>query len=265
MDKTPAAAQHGHKGRVAHHHNHHQHRTKMRDIMTDILKSDKEYVDYPEITSGDQALARLKSGNKTWADGRIDQFIQHLVNEITPEVRHELAKSQKPYAVILTCADSRVAPELIFDEGLGLLFCVRVAGNVIDKMCLGSIEYAVEHLKVKLLLVMGHQSCGAVKAAVDTVIAEAENKAVHDDSSIASIVQSIKPVVLHVKETHDLVNDYQNSLDICVQENAALCMKTILSSSKIIKEHVDSKALHVAVAEYKLDTGVVDFSDAHFE
>jgi len=254
------------KKQLSHHHNHHHHRSKIRDTVNEILHPDKEYVDYPQITTGDQASARLKDGNKVWFDGRVNVFMQHLVNEISPDVRRELAKGQKPYACILTCADSRLSPELIFDEGLGQLFCVRVAGNIADKLALGSIEYAVEHLKTPLLLVMGHQSCGAVKAALDTVIAESQGKDVHQDNAIGSIIQTIKPVVLHVKETGvDLEKDYQKVFEQCVLDNATLSLRTIIKESKIVREHIENKSLQVAVAEYKIETGEVIFGDFKHE
>src|SRR5437660_44710 len=107
------------------------------------------------------AFKRLKDGNARFA---ADQLAK---KDVGSKRRAELAKGQRPFAVILTCADSRVAPELIFDQGLGDLFVLRVAGNVTDPVVLGSIEYAVEHLKTPLIVVLGHEACGAVKAALE--------------------------------------------------------------------------------------------------
>src|SRR5438046_3516734 len=104
--------------------------------------------------------------------------------------RAELTKSQHPFATIVSCSDSRVPPEIVFDEGLGDLFVVRVAGNVINDESLGSIEYSVDHLGVRLVLVLGHQSCGAVKAARETV--GAKGKA---PGHIESLVTAIRPAV----------------------------------------------------------------------
>src|SRR5262245_40561826 len=110
--------------------------------------------------SAEQALARLLAGNA--------RFVAHRERhpDITVRRRRALVSSQHPFAVILGCADSRVSPELLFDEGLGDLFVIRVAGNVVDDVVLGSIEYAVEHLGTKLIVVLGHEKCGAVSAAV---------------------------------------------------------------------------------------------------
>src|SRR5262249_21918335 len=111
------------------------------------------------VTSA-QALERLKAGNDRFSDDKTGE------RKIGKDRREELAKGQHPFAVILTCADSRVAPELVFDTGLGDLFVLRVAGNVTDPAVIGSIEYAVEHLHAPLIVVMGHEACGAVKAAL---------------------------------------------------------------------------------------------------
>src|SRR5438067_8250885 len=102
--------------------------------------------------------------------------------------RAELTKSQHPFAIIVSCSDSRVPPEIVFDQGLGNLFVLRVAGNVIDDHSLGSIEYAVDHLAVRLIVVLGHQRCGAVKAAKETIAAKAEAP-----GHIQSLVTAIRP------------------------------------------------------------------------
>src|SRR5436305_9248189 len=131
--------------------------------------------------SADQSLSRLLAGNA--------RFVAH--KERHPDEssarRRELVSGQHPFAVILGCADSRVAPELLFDEGLGDLFVIRVAGNIADDAVLGSIEYAVEHLGSKLIVVLGHESCGAVSAAVAS-----ESASGH----LSSLVTAIRPSVL---------------------------------------------------------------------
>ena len=112
------------------------------------------------IADPDSVLAWLKGGNKEFLHGEFN------VHGIDSSLRIQVSKEQHPKAVILTCSDSRVSPELIFDKGLGDLFVIRVAGNVSDDAVVGSIEYAVEHLHTPLVVVMGHQSCGAIGAAV---------------------------------------------------------------------------------------------------
>jgi carbonic anhydrase len=113
-----------------------------------------------------EAISKLKEGNGRYTSGNLQHPGQ------TAERRTELAKTQHPFAGIVSCSDSRVPPEIVFDQGLGDLFVVRVAGNVINDEGLGSVEYTVDHLGTRLILVLGHQSCGAVKAARETIAAK---------------------------------------------------------------------------------------------
>src|SRR6266404_5054617 len=121
--------------------------------------------DQPTVSPA-EAVSRLKEGNGRYTSGN-----QQHPHE-SAERRAELTKSQHPFAIIVSCSDSRVPPEIVFDQGLGDLFALRVAGNVIGDHSLGSIEYAVDHLAVRLIVVLGHQSCGAVKAAKETIAAK---------------------------------------------------------------------------------------------
>jgi len=132
--------------------------------------------------NADQALQQLMEGNKRFVD-------QHMTGQklCDAKARQSLATGQKPYAVILTCSDSRVPPEIIFDKGLGEIFVIRVAGNVPDPIVLGSIEYAAEHIGSPLVMVLGHERCGAVTAAVD-----AKGK---PEGNIGAIVKTIAPAV----------------------------------------------------------------------
>lgn len=117
----------------------------------------------PAVTNGDEALARLMEGNARYVSAKLNHPDQTL------QRRAEVASGQHPFAIILTCADSRVPPELLFDQGLGDLFVVRVAGNIVDDDILGSIEYGVGELATPLVMVLGHERCGAVKATVESV------------------------------------------------------------------------------------------------
>ena len=126
------------------------------------IAKEPEHADAPKVSPAD-ALARLKAGNQRFVAGKL----QHPHQD--SKRRAELAKGQQPFAIVLGCADSRTSPEVLFDQGLGDLFVVRVAGNVLDDHALASIEYAVEHLGAQLIVVLGHQRCGAVQAAKDTV------------------------------------------------------------------------------------------------
>jgi len=161
--------------------------------------------------------------------------------------RAELTKSQHPFAIVLGCADSRVPPEIAFDQGLGDLFVVREAGNVIDDHSLGSIEYAVDHLAVRLIVVLGHQRCGAVKAAKETIAAKTEAPA-----HIQSLVTAIQPAV---EETT------RGDLNATIEANVKNVTQALRSSTPVLKPKVDSGELKVVGAYYSLDTGTVAFMD----
>ena len=161
--------------------------------------------------------------------------------------RAELTKSQHPFAIVLGCADSRVPPEIAFDQGLGDLFVVREAGNVIDDHSLGSIEYAVDHLAVRLIVVLGHQRCGAVKAAKETIAAKTEAPA-----HIQSLVTAIQPAV---EETT------RGDLNATIEANVKNVAQALRSSTPVLKPKVDSGELKVVGAYYSLDTGTVAFMD----
>lgn len=160
-----------------------------------------------------------------------------------PWRRAELAGGQKPFAIILTCADSRVAPELYFDQGLGDIFVLRNAGNVIDDHVLGSIEYAVEHLGAPLVVVVGHSKCGAVAATV------AGGEA---PGHIGSIVKSIQPALEAGAHSDDKV-------DAVVRAHAKRMAEAIASSAPILKHAVEAGHLKVVAARYDLATGKVEF------
>lgn len=153
---------------------------------------------------------------------------------------------QHPYAVILGCADSRVPPELIFDEGLGDLFVIRDAGNVVDDEVLGSIEYAVEHLGVQLVMVLGHEKCGAVSAAL------ASDKA---PGHIQKLVDSILPAI---KEARSLPGDQVHN---CVVANAKHVAMQVRTSEPILRLAVETNRIQVVAANYHLNTGVVEILD----
>jgi carbonic anhydrase len=160
--------------------------------------------------------------------------------------RMELVGGQHPFAVILGCADSRVPPELLFDQGLGDLFVIRVAGNIVDNAILGSIEYAVEHLGTRLILVLGHEKCGAVSAAV-----EGGKAAAH----LTTLVAAIRPAVLaSAGQPGDRVHN-------CVIENARRVARQVRGSAPVLRGAA-VKGLKVVAADYALDTGKVTLLDA---
>jgi carbonic anhydrase len=186
--------------------------------------------------TADQALARLMEGNKRYAQDKEQHPDETLIR------RKELEGGQNPFAVILSCADSRVPPELVFDQGLGDLFVVRVAGNITDDDDLGSIEYAVEHLHTKLILVLGHEKCGAVSAAVEDA---------NESGRLKSLLSAIQPAV---EETRNLPGD---KIHNCVIANARRAARQIRESDPVLKELIRKEGAKVVAADYALDSGIV--------
>jgi carbonic anhydrase len=195
----------------------------------------------------DEALERLREGNRAFASD------QPLPVNLGRERRQALAGGQAPFAVLVSCSDSRVPPEIVFGRGLGELFTIRVAGNTIDTTALGSIEYAVEHLGVPLVVVMGHERCGAVAAA-----AEAVQRNTHFPGAVGAMLQPIIPAVLAARAAHpeaDLV-------DQSVRENVRQVIRHLReTASSLLLERQTSGRLRIVGARYDLDEGVVDFFD----
>ncbi len=204
------------------------------------LAADPGHPEQPTVAPA-EAISKLKEGNGRYAGGNLQHPGQ------TTERRAELAKSQYPFATILSCSDSRVPPEIVFDQGLGDLFVVRVAGNVIDDHGLGSIEYSVDHLGVGLIVVLGHQSCGAVKAARETIAAKSKAS-----GHIQSLVTAIQPAVEATAKA---------DLEATIKANVKDVVRALRSSTPILKAKVDSGDVRVIGGYYSLDTGAVSFLD----
>jgi carbonic anhydrase len=198
----------------------------------------RDAVEVTPSADSKQALEKLVQGNQRFAGGSATHPGQ------TVERRTELAKGQTPFAIVLTCADSRVSPELVFDQGLGDLFVIRNAGNVLDDHVLGSMEYAVDHLHVPLIVVLGHSQCGAVSATL---------AGGHAPGHIQSIVDAIGPAVA---ESQDLPGD---KLDNAVRANAERNGSLVAHSGPILEEAVKAGKLRVVAARYDLATGRVEF------
>jgi carbonic anhydrase len=195
----------------------------------------------PAVSAND-VWAGLMAGNARFVSGKTRS---HDVVAL----RRKLSSSQSPNAIILSCSDSRVGPELIFDQSLGDLFVVRTAGNVADPVALGSMEYAVEHLHSSLLVVLGHQKCGAVNAACSGEKMPSAN--------LQAIVDTIDPAVALAK-SHAKADDL---VEAAIKENVHQSAKDVLANSAILREAVDSGKLRVVEAEYELDTGKVSRLD----
>lgn len=189
---------------------------------------------------GAEILADLLGGNARYVEGK------PASKDLGDVRRHDLGKGQHPKAVVLGCSDSRVPPEHVFDQGLGDLFVVRNAGNVPEPDAIGSVEYAVEHLETRLVVVLGHRSCGAVTAAVNGGKAE---------GNIGVIVRDIAPAVSVARKTGKKGDDL---VDVAVHENARRSAKALTQKSAIIRHLVAEGKLQIAVAVYDLDSGKVE-------
>lgn len=187
----------------------------------------------------DEALARLKSGNERFTQDSLENL------NYDSRLRKVLAEGQDPYAIILSCADSRVVPEMVFDTGLGELFVIRVAGNIANPSTVASIEYAVAHLDVNLIVVMGHESCGAVTAALQDGDA--------GSYSLNHLLEFIQPAREACEDGADV--------NTVVKKNAELTAEMLAANSPIIQNEINNGELKVFSAYYSLSTGYVDFQE----
>ena len=194
--------------------------------------------DHPAASvSADTALAKLKEGNLRFATSEVSQ------SKPTAARRAETAQAQHPFAIIVACADSRSAPELVFDQNLGDLFVIRTAGNLVDDHALGSIEYAVAHLGARLIVVLGHARCGAVKAALESD---------HAPGHIESLVRDIQPAVKAAKGKPG------DPLSATVAENARQVAAQIKAKAALGDL---AKEVRILFAIYDLDTGKIEWAN----
>ncbi len=197
--------------------------------------------------SGWEAFNELKNGNQRFYLGKSKHPNQ------ASSRREELAKGQAPHSIVLSCSDSRVPAELIFDQGLGDVFSVRVAGNVVNDENIASIEYAIEHLGSKLILIMGHESCGAVKAALSTPEGSSAGS-----PSLDRLVADIRPNIAGASKT--VLND-DPTVKAPVKSNVSGVLKDLLRRSSIVRESVEKEKVVLAQGIYSLKTGKVEFWD----
>jgi len=204
----------------------------------------------PGITPS-QALEQLESGNRRFTSAALTHPNQ------TAARRAEEAKGQKPIAVIVSCSDSRVPPEIVFDQGLGDLFVIRTAGNRLDDLVLASIEYAVEHLGTGLVLVLGHERCGAVTAAVEAA-AHPETKPENPEATGSHVPVLVRTMSDAVAATASMPGD---KVENAVVENVRIVVKGVTAESPYLAARVRAGALRVVGARYDLDTGKVTLVD----
>jgi len=187
-------------------------------------------------------LNKLKTGNEKFLSG----YPIHP-HETLDRIR-DLKKGQNPFVVIVSCSDSRIPPELIFDQGLGDVFSIRTAGNVIGDYELGSIEYAVEHLHCKLIVVMGHENCGAIQA-----YASSKNE-IHNDH-----IQNLVTYIASEEEEKIIPDSLRSNMDILVKANITHGVNLLKSSTPVLKPLVDKNEIKIIGAYYDLDSGSVQF------
>lgn len=203
------------------------------------------------MISAREALARLREGNGRFVSGT------RTGDRLTSETRrNELAAGQEPFAIILGCSDSRVPAEIVFDQGLGDLFVIRVAGNIVASSQIGSVEFAAERFGTPLVVVLGHSRCGAVLATLDELRRPKENQS----RNLRSIVDRIRPSVEVLLAT-ELRHDSDALVRHAIRNNVRVSASHLRHGSEILEHLIQNEGLLVVGAEYSLETGIVDFFD----
>lgn len=190
----------------------------------------------------------LKEGNKRFVEGN------SIFPNTTIETRKKLVNKQRPIATVITCSDSRVPAETIFDVGIGDIFVIRTAGHVLDTACIGTLEYAVTHLHTKLVLVMGHTCCGAVKSAIECY--DNHNENIYSD--LDNLVERIKPSVKLAKQNY---NDNEDIWDKSVDYNIYDTINYIKKSNAVINNMIEKQEIVIFPVKYNIESGVVDIID----
>lgn len=198
-----------------------------------------------------EALERLREGNQ-----RFVSDIKNLNSMPSHARRIQLASGQEPFAIILGCSDSRVPAELVFDQGLGDLFVIRVAGNIVAPSQIGSVEFAAGQFGTRLVVVLGHTNCGAISATLD----ELRRPTANQSRNLRSIVDRVRPSVQTLLET-DLKNDPHALMHQAVRANIRASANQLRHGSEILENLIQNDGLLVVGAEYSLETGEVEFFD----
>ena len=199
----------------------------------------------------DEALERLREGNL--------RFVAALEGDPQPPGpgdRPELMQDQEPFAIILGCSDSRVPAEIVFDQGLGDLFVIRVAGNIVAPSQIGSVEFAAAQFGTRLVVVMGHTRCGAILATLDQLGRPSENQS----RNLRAIVDRVRPSVEPLLRT-ELRHDRDSLVRHAVRANVERSVSQLRHGSDILEQLVDREGLRIVGAEYSLETGAVTFFD----
>jgi carbonic anhydrase len=197
-----------------------------------------------------QALSRLQSGNANFVAGA-----QSNHDHVSEARRVEVAEAQEPFAIILGCSDSRVPAELIFDQGIGDLFVIRVAGNIVAASQIGSIEFAAERYQTRLVVVVGHTQCGAIGATIEALTQETGSSSRNLQFIVDRVRPSVESLPDHLK--HDPARFYSEA----VRANIRASVQQLRHGSEILEQLIERNGLAIVGAEYSLETGIVDFFD----
>jgi carbonic anhydrase len=204
------------------------------------------------MLSADEALERLRSGNR--------QFVAELGGgsaQISESRRRELVGGQEPFAIILGCSDSRVPAEIVFNQGLGDLFVIRVAGNIVAPSQIGSVEFSAEQHGARLVVVLGHTQCGAILATIEELGRRSEDQS----RNLRSIVDRVRPSVEALMET-EVAKNPAELVRRAVRNNIRMSVNQLRHGSEILEHLVENEGLRIVGAEYSLETGVVEFLDS---
>jgi carbonic anhydrase len=198
----------------------------------------------------DEALQQLKDGNQRFVT-------ETRSGQASAESRRrEVAAGQNPFAIILGCSDSRVPAEIVFDQGLGDLFVIRVAGNIVAPSQIGSVEFAAARYDVKLVVVLGHSSCGAILATIEELGRRSEEQS----RNLRSIVNRVRPSVEPLMAT-ELRHDHDALVQAAVRANILASSNQLRHGSEMIEQMIQTDGLRVVGAEYSLESGLVEFFD----
>jgi carbonic anhydrase len=198
-----------------------------------------------------EALQRLRDGNR--------RFTAHIGNaeaDLRQRKNAALPQDQLPFAIVLGCSDARVPAEIVFDQGLGDLFVIRIAGNIVAPSQIGSIEFAASRFNTRLVVVLGHSQCGAIEATLEELQRPAENQS----PNLRSIVDRVRPAVEVLLKT-ELKHDLGKLLQHAVRANVALSVAHLRHGSEVLEQLIRNEGLRIVGAEYSLTTGVVEFFD----
>ena len=202
------------------------------------------------MISAHEALKRLQDGNRRFASSDLKH------DPLTGRIRHKELASQEPFAIILGCSDSRVPAEIVFDQGLGDLFVIRVAGNIVAPSQVGSVEFAAARFGTPLVVVLGHSQCGAITATLE----ELQQPTANQSRNMRSIVDRVRPSVEALLDT-ELKHDQEALVKHAVRANILVSANHLRHGSDILEELILKNSLLVVGAEYSLESGVVDFFD----